>query len=106
MTGGKGTARRAAVLCGISLSLHVLMITILPSVSNPIIEATVSFRIILHSVRRNLGEFKPFLDILHLPRIGQYAESDADFVCDLFPGKDIGQEFVDQLLIVILMWAI
>ena len=86
--------------------LHVWVITTLPSVSDPIIEATVFFRIILHSVRRNLGEFKPFFNILHLPRIGQYAEPDADPVCDVFPGKHIGQEFFNQLLVVLLMRAV
>ena len=71
-----------------------------------IVEAEIPFWIILHSVRRSLCAFKPIFTTLHLPRISKNAESDADFVCDLFSGKHIGQEFIDQLLIVLLMRAV
>ena len=71
-----------------------------------IIEAAVSVRIVLHSVSCSLSEFEALLDIRRLPCISINAESDAEFVCELFRCKHIAQESVDQLLIVILMRAV
>jgi len=53
--------------------------------SGLIIEAAVSFRIVLRSVGRDPGEFKPLFNIPRLPCISKNSEPDAESVCELFP---------------------
>jgi hypothetical protein len=61
---------------------------------------------VLRSVRGSYRAGKSFLDIRLLLRIRIHAKSQADFICHFFFGKYFGQEFADQLFIVVLMRAV